>query len=130
MRSTGHFKLALVLGVACSAATLHAAETRDLILVAGQSNAVGFDAKPSKLPADAADAEIMFWWRCGDPPPDARDSTSGGKWSHLQAQPLGDPRPPHRTDNTATSRKPTAASVRKLGWPAHFMQKSTSRWQS
>ena len=71
-----------------------AAETRDLVLVAGQSNAVGFNAKPTELPADAADREILFWWRCGDPPPDERDSTSAGKWEHLQAQPLGDPRPP------------------------------------
>lgn len=68
--------------------------TRDLVLVAGQSNAVGFNAKPSELPADAADREIQFWWRCGDPPPDERDSNSAGKWATLQAQPLGDPRPP------------------------------------
>lgn len=68
-----------------------AAETRDLILVAGQSNAVGYDAKPSELPANAADKDVMFWWRCGDPPPDDHDSTSGGKWTHLQPQPLGNP---------------------------------------
>lgn len=76
------------------AAASFAAETRDLVLVAGQSNAVGFNAKPSELPADPADRDILFWWRCGDPPPDERDSVSGGKWTHLQAQPLGDPRPP------------------------------------
>jgi len=73
-----------------------AAETRDLILVAGQSNAVGFDAKPSELPADAADKKVMFWWRCGDPPPDAHDSTSGGQWTHLQPQPLGEPIRPRK----------------------------------
>lgn len=78
----------------CLATTALATETRDLVLVAGQSNAVGFNAKPSELPADAADRDILFWWRCGDPPPDARDSNSAGKWTHLQAQSLGDPTPP------------------------------------
>lgn len=66
------------------------AETRDVILVAGQSNAVGYDAAPSELPADPADREILFWWRCGDPPPDEHDSTGGG-WTTLQAQPRGNP---------------------------------------
>lgn len=75
---------------------LVAAETRDLILVAGQSNAVGYDAKPSELPADDTDKQVMFWWRCGDPPPDDHDSTSGGKWTHLQPQPLGDPLQPRK----------------------------------
>jgi hypothetical protein len=67
------------------------AETRDLILIAGQSNAVGYDTKASELPADAADKDILFWWRTGDPPPDEHDSTSGGKWTHLQSQPKGNP---------------------------------------
>lgn len=67
------------------------AETRDLILVAGQSNAVGFDAYASELPADPADKDVLFWWRCGDPPPDTHDSTSGGKWTHLQVQPRATP---------------------------------------
>jgi hypothetical protein len=67
-----------------------AAETRDLILVAGQSNAVGYDATPSELPPDDADKEVMFWWTCGDPPPDRHDSRSLG-WKTLQAQPVGRP---------------------------------------
>ena len=33
----------------------------DLIIVAGQSNAVGFDAKPSELPDDEVDSNILFW---------------------------------------------------------------------
>ena len=71
-----------------------AAETRDLLLVAGQSNAVGYDAKPSELPADDADKQVMFWFRAGDPPPDEFDTTSGGKWlTALQAQPKGNPAP-------------------------------------
>lgn len=67
------------------------AGSADLILVAGQSNAVGYDADPARLPADPADKGVLFWWRCGDPPPDAHDSTSGGKWTHLQPQPRGNP---------------------------------------
>lgn len=62
--------------------------------VAGQSNAVGFDAKPGKVPKDESDQKFLFWWRCGDPPPDKHDSISGRKWTHLQAQPLGDPQRP------------------------------------
>jgi lysophospholipase L1-like esterase len=75
----------------CLLSTLHA-ETRDLILVAGQSNAVGFDAYATELPADASDKDVMFWWRVGDPPPDEHDVTSGGKWTHLQPQPKGSPK--------------------------------------
>jgi hypothetical protein len=63
----------------------------DLILVAGQSNAVGFDAYASELPPDPADKHVKFWWRVGDPPPDEFDVTSGGKWSYLQPQPRGTP---------------------------------------
>lgn len=88
---------------ALSLAAVHAAEPRDLILVAGQSNAVGYDGYASQLPADPADKDVMFWWRCGDPPPDAHDSTSGGKWTHLQAQPRGNPLP--RTSKKAGERE-------------------------
>eukprot|EP00913_Durusdinium_trenchii_P013424 g12605.t1 len=62
----------------------------DLLIVAGQSNAVGFNAIPSELPPDDADRKILFWWRCGDPPPDKHDSVSR-KWTTLKPQPLGDP---------------------------------------
>ena len=62
-----------------------------LVIIAGQSNAVGFDTLTGELAADTADARIDFWWRCGDPPPDEHDSTSGGKWTHLQPQPRGNP---------------------------------------
>ena len=65
--------------------------TRDLVLIAGQSNAVGFDAYASELPTDAGDRHVMFWWRVGDPPPDDYDVTSGGKWTQLQPQPKGTP---------------------------------------
>lgn len=65
----------------------------DLILVAGQSNAVGYDAKPSQLPPDEKDRDVLFWWRCGDPPPDEHDSM-GRRWGPLQPQPLGNPKQP------------------------------------
>jgi hypothetical protein len=31
---------------------------------------VGYDAKPSDLPSDDADQQVLFWFRAGDPPPD------------------------------------------------------------
>ena len=78
-----------------SGCLVKAAETRDLILVAGQSNAVGFDAKPEELPSDARDRSVMFWFRVGDPPPDEHDSMSAG-WTYLRPQPLGNPKKPRR----------------------------------
>jgi len=93
--------IAAPLLVACAGSSLFVAGARsaepakaepiDCILVAGQSNAVGYDADPDKLPADDADQKILFWWRCGDPPPDEHDSTCDGKSTHLQFQPLGNP---------------------------------------
>lgn len=65
--------------------------TRELVIISGQPNAVGFDAYSSELPADAGDRDVMFWWRVGDPPPDEYDVTSGGKWTYLQSQPRGTP---------------------------------------
>lgn len=65
----------------------------DVILVAGQSNAVGFDSDPAALPSDPRDRQILFWWRCGDPPPSEHDSSSGGRWERLQPQPKGHPLP-------------------------------------
>jgi len=66
-------------------------KTVDLLIVAGQSNAVGFDASPQDLPSDDSDRKIMFWWKCGDPPPDKHDSTSQSRWTWLKSQPLGKP---------------------------------------
>lgn len=91
------FRFTLLISVLASggAGETHAAEkTVDLILVAGQSNAVGADAKPTELPASDMDRSVMFWWRTGDPPPDKHDSTSARKWTHLQAQSLGNPKKP------------------------------------
>lgn len=77
----------------CLAALAARGETRDLIIVAGQSNSVGFDATPSELPTDDRDKEVMFWFRVGDPPPDDHDSTSARQWTTLVAQPQGNPKP-------------------------------------
>ena len=87
------FILALSLALLGSA---HAAETRDLIIVAGQSNAVGADANGADLPSDDTDRNVMFWWRTGDPPPDEFDTISGGQWTTLQPQPKGNPMPKER----------------------------------
>jgi hypothetical protein len=65
----------------------------DVVIVAGQSNAVGCDADPDLLNTDPHDKEVLFWWRCGDPPPDDHDSNSGSSWTYLQPQPKGDPLP-------------------------------------
>ena len=81
----------IALAVLCLPALSVRAEPVDLILVSGQSNAVGFCANPSEVFLEPNDKNILFWWRCGDPPADAHDSTSGDKWTHLQPQPRGNP---------------------------------------
>jgi len=64
----------------------------DLLLVAGQSNAVGYDTSPDQLPQEYVNKNVMFWWRCGDPPADEFDSNSDHKWVGLQVQPKGTPK--------------------------------------
>lgn len=68
--------------------------TVDLVILAGQSNAVGFDANAADLPSDPNDGKVLFWWRAGDPPPDIHDTTSGGVWTTLRPQPVGHAHPP------------------------------------
>jgi hypothetical protein len=87
---SGALAIVLMISVPGALRAAPLGETRDLVLVAGQSNAVGFEAPASKLPSDPGDAKVMFWWKCGDPPPDAHDSASDG-WTTLQAQPRGMP---------------------------------------
>ena len=84
-------RLFLACLAACVSTQLCAIETRDLLVVAGQSNAVGFDAAATECSQDARDKEVLFWWRCGDPPPDDHDSNGGGSWTYLQPQPRGNP---------------------------------------
>ncbi len=59
----------------------------DLLIVAGQSNAVGFETSIQELPANPIDKQVLFWWRCGDPPADRFDSTSNHQWTYLKVQP-------------------------------------------
>ena len=65
-----------VLALGAAVETYAADNTVDLILVAGQSNAVGADANPTELAPSDIDREVMFWWRTGDPPPDKHDSNN------------------------------------------------------
>jgi hypothetical protein len=81
-------------GVLLIVSPVRAQEIYDVLLIAGQSNAVGYDAKPGDLPANPVDAQVMFWFKTGDPPPDEHDSSSGGKWTTLRPQPLGMPKQP------------------------------------
>lgn len=65
----------------------------ELILVAGQSNAVGFETAVADLPGHAADADIALFFDAGDPGFDdgVYDSSSLGQWMTLGAQPRGNP---------------------------------------
>ena len=89
---------AIIALIGLAVSETNAADLRqvDLLIVAGQSNAVGADTDPGEMLINEADQHIMFWWKCGDPPPDKHDSMSGGKWTHLQAQPLGNPKKPRQ----------------------------------
>ncbi len=107
----------LLLGVfaACThSGSRDAGTVRDLVIVAGQSNAVGFDAYAPELPPDPADKDVMFWWRVGDPPPDEHDVSSGRAWSQLQPQPRGAP----LETPTAEARKQTPRQYGNFKHPA------------
>lgn len=98
-----NWRLVILLVLCFGAARLTSAQSPDrkpldLYIVAGQSNSVGFDANPAELPVDEHDREVLFWFRCGDPPPDKFDSCSDG-WTTLQPQPRGTP------DLTSSSRE-------------------------
>ena len=76
------------------AAAIETTKSIDLLIVAGQSNATGFDTDPAKLGTDELDASIRFRFRVGDPPPDQHDSISSRTaWTRLSVQPLGNPGP-------------------------------------
>ena len=79
-----------VLGLWMPASAAYAV-TYNLFIIAGQSNAVGFDTNVAQLPADSADSHIPFFFDTGDPPYDGHDSSSGGVWTTLGAQPKGSP---------------------------------------
>ena len=107
--------LLLAVLVCCPSAAWTAQKTYDLILVAGQSNAVGFDAKPEDLPPDESDQEVLFWWRSGDPPPDEHDSTSGGVWTHLKPQHLGNPIKPRKNRQYGNFAQPSGGFGPEVG---------------
>ncbi|MFK7822236.1 MAG: sialate O-acetylesterase [Planctomycetaceae bacterium] len=90
-------------------------EVRDLYIVAGQSNAVGFDAKPGLLSASEVDAKIPFWWRCGDPPPDRHDTTSRG-WTTLKPQSLGNPIKPRKGRQYGNYAQPEGGFGAEIGF--------------
>ncbi len=79
----------------------------DLIIVAGQSNAVGFDTSTRELTFSPLDKKILFWWRCGAPPADKFDSTSNHQWTYLQAQ-------PNQTQGQSNSLKQSNPNFRNL----------------
>jgi hypothetical protein len=85
---TGPFRLVLLImfttGIGPAAAAPKT--SYDLILVAGRSNAVGYDNEPGELAESGCDREVLFRLRTGDPPPDPHDSTNGGRWAHQQPQ--------------------------------------------
>ncbi|MCC5843172.1 MAG: hypothetical protein JJU05_02855 [Verrucomicrobia bacterium] len=85
--------VACVLGMFVSAMCLAGENVVDLILVAGQSNAVGFDARASDLPEDPRDARVMFWWVGGDTTRLEHASHFNHEWVPLQTQPKGTPGP-------------------------------------
>ena len=89
------FLFAIHLWAICNlASATEKAKSIDFLIVAGQSNATGFDTDPAKLGADELDASIRFRFRVGDPPPDDHDSMSSRKdWTRLSVQPVGNPRP-------------------------------------
>ncbi|MEZ5940016.1 MAG: sialate O-acetylesterase [Planctomycetaceae bacterium] len=84
----------VVIAVSAISCVSHAEDTPkkqlDVFIVAGQSNSVGFDANPAELTPDEQDSKTLFWFRCGDPPPDEYDVRSNG-WTHLRTQPRGNP---------------------------------------
>jgi iduronate 2-sulfatase len=104
-----------------------AGNTYDLIILAGQSNAVGFDAKPSELPKDPNDKKVLLWWKIGDPPPDTHDSSSNA-WLPLAPQPLGKPAPkksaPRQYGNFA---QPDGGFGPEMGFARHLLKTDQER---
>lgn len=102
--------------------SLNAGEKRDLILVAGQSNAVGYDAKPEELPEDGRDRQVMFWFKVGDPPPDKHDSMSDG-WTHLRPHPLGNPKKPRKDRQYGNFAQPSGGFGPEIGLARTLLDK-------
>lgn len=99
----------------------------DLVILAGQSNAVGFDAKPTQLPADPNDKKVLLWWKTGDPPPDSHDSSSNS-WAPLSSQPPGNPAKkgsaPRQYGNFA---QPEGGFGPEIGFARHLLKDTPGR---
>lgn len=78
--------VALVLGGGRAGAD----ESLEVIIVAGQSNAINWHSAAAVLPADPIDASIPFFHRSGAPPDrgfrQPVNASSGGQWITLQPQ--------------------------------------------
>jgi hypothetical protein len=118
-------RIVAVLGTVGCVSLLAADEqprTLDLVIVAGQSNAVGFDARPVELPEDASDRNVLFWWKTGDPPPDEHDSHSSNQWTHLQPQPLGDPIKPRHDRQYGNFAQPEGGFGPEIGFAREWQR--------
>ena len=113
---------AAALFLALTGLTLATPVTYDLVILAGQSNAVGFDARPTELPKDSSDQKVLLWWKTGDPPPDTHDSSSNA-WLPLAPQPLGKPAPkksaPRQYGNFA---QPEGGFGPEIGFARHLVK--------
>ncbi len=69
----------------------------------------------------------MFWWRCGDPPPDRHDSTSGGGWKQLKAQPLGEPIRPRKGRQYGNFAQPNGGFGPEIGFARTLLAQSPNR---
>lgn len=119
-------KRIVLLVVTCVALVANGADKRDLILIAGQSNAVGFDAKPEELPEDERDREVMFWFKVGDPPPDEHDSMSDG-WTHLRPHPLGNPKKPRKDRQYGNFAQPSGGFGPEFGLARTLLDRGTAK---
>jgi len=64
-------------------------KSKELIIFAGQSNALGWRGNPSYLPENSSDSDIMFYFYEGVPPGSHSinfNSTSGNEWTTLAPQ--------------------------------------------
>ena len=63
----------------------------------------------------------------GDPPPDEYDSTSGGKWTHLQPQPKGNPKQPSQDRQYGNFANPDGGFGPEIGF-ARTLYANGDKW--
>ena len=59
----------------------------DLVMVAGDSEALGAAVSLPPDKPDPRDRTVPFWWRLGEKPPGTAESSSANRWVELQLQP-------------------------------------------